>query len=163
MVSYKVSVKTGDHIGDGTDANVHIKLYGEGNQTIVHTLNNCFKNNFERDDIDSFLICSLCNISKMQRVELWRDNCGVLSNWYLDWIEVTNKTTNAKNLFPGMKWIKENKCYFFNNIDSCLPQHDPNKESRKSELQDIQKEYQLRVKIQGLPAQVGVNYKKLRR
>ncbi|CAC5359681.1 ALOX5 [Mytilus coruscus] len=154
MVFYKIAVKTSDHIRDGTDANVYIKLYEEGNQTIVHALDNCFKNDFERDHIDIFSVSSQFNISKVQRVELWRDNCGFLSNWYLDWIEVTNKATNTKCLFPAMKWIKENHRYFFNNMDSCLPQDDPFKESRKSKLQDKQKEYELRVNIDGLPAQV---------
>ncbi|CAC5359763.1 ALOX5 [Mytilus coruscus] len=154
MVSYKITVKTGDKKGAGTDANVYIILHGKGIQTNKYALDTFFKNDFERDNIDNYSVDSENNIPEVQRIELWRDAYGLFSNWYLDWIEVTNLATNITSIFPAMKWIKENQRYFFNHIDTCLPQDDPFKEMRMVELQNIQRDYQLQVKVPGLPAQV---------
>ncbi|XP_052089710.1 allene oxide synthase-lipoxygenase protein-like isoform X2 [Mytilus californianus] len=151
--SYNITVKTGDQKGSGTDVNVYIILHGKGFQTNECKLDNFFKNDFERGEIDKFSIDSEVNISEVQRIELRRDNCGLYSNWYLDWIEVTNKKNSITFIFPAMKWIKANGRYFFNH-HTCLPQDDLFLETRKLELQAIQAEYQLQVKIHGLPAQV---------
>ncbi|CAC5367932.1 ALOX5 [Mytilus coruscus] len=135
LASYEISVKTGDQIGDGTDANVYIILHGNGTKTNEQSLDKCFKNDFKRGNIDRYFVNSEVNILEVQRIELWRDNCGLL--------------TNCNEMDK-----KENHRYFFNNIDTYLPQNDPFKEMRISDLQTIQKEYQLQVKIPGLPAQV---------
>ena len=156
MASYKIAVKTGDKKGAGTDANVYIVLYGKGIQTNKFTLDTFFKNDFERGNIDNYSVDSEVNIPEVQRIELWRDAYGLFSNWYLDWIEVTNLTTNITSIFPAMKWIKENQRYFFNHIDTCLPQDDPFKQMRMLELQSIQRDYQIQVKVPGLPAQVSI-------
>ena len=60
-----------------------------------------------------------------------------------------------------MKWIKENQRYFFNHIDTCLPQDDTFKEMRILELQNIQRDYQIQVKVPGLPAQVSTQKNEL--
>ncbi|CAG2234156.1 ALOX5 [Mytilus edulis] len=108
-------------------------------------------------EVDRFSIDSEVNMSEVQRIELRRDNCGLYSNWYLDWIEVTNKKNSITFIFPAMKWIKANGRYFFNH-HTCLPQDDLFLETRKLELQTMQAEYQLQVKTKpdmaGLPAQV---------
>ncbi|CAG2249786.1 ALOX5 [Mytilus edulis] len=104
--------------------------------------------------IDDYTVDSDVNIPEVQRIELWRDNCGLFSNWYLDWIEVTNVESGITSIFPAMKWIKADHHYIFNHIDTCLPQDDPFKQKRMLELQTIKKDYQLQVKVPGLPAQV---------
>ncbi|XP_076115119.1 polyunsaturated fatty acid 5-lipoxygenase-like [Mytilus galloprovincialis] len=154
MVSYKISVKTGDKKGAGTDANVYIILHGKGPQTSKYNLDTFFKNDFEQGSIDDYTVDSDVNIPEVQRIELWRDNYGLFSNWYLDWIEVTNVESGITSIFPAMKWIKADHHYIFNHIDTCLPQDDPFKQKRMLELQTIKKDYQLQVKVPGLPAQV---------
>ncbi|XP_052075776.1 allene oxide synthase-lipoxygenase protein-like [Mytilus californianus] len=154
MVSYKISVKTGDRKGAGTDANVCIILHGKGTQTSKYNLDHFFKNDFERGSVDNYSVDSDVNIPEVQRIELWRDNNGLLSSWYLDWIEVTNVATNITSIFPAMKWIKADNHYLFKHIDTCLPQDDPFKQKRMLELQTIRKDYQLQVKSPGLPAQI---------
>ncbi|VDI25718.1 Hypothetical predicted protein [Mytilus galloprovincialis] len=161
MVSYKISVKTGDKKGAGTDANVYIILHGKGPQTSKYNLDTFFKNDFERGSIDDYTVDSDVNIPEVQRIELWRDNCGLFSNWYLDWIEVTNVESGITSIFPAMKWIKADHHYIFNHIDTCLPQDDPFKQKRMLELQTIKKDYQLQVKVPGLPAQVYVTFAQL--
>lgn len=151
--TYTITVKTGDQKGAGTDANVYIILHGKGIKTEERKLDNFFKNDFERDKVDTFSFDSEVYVSEVQRIGLRRDDIGLDRNWYVDWIEVTIEKNNTTFVFPVMKWIKANCCYFFNH-ETCLPQNDPFLESRKLELQTIQAEYQLEVHIPGLPAQV---------
>ncbi|VDI58658.1 Hypothetical predicted protein [Mytilus galloprovincialis] len=153
-VAGSLAVKTGDKKGAGTDANVYIILHGKGPQTSKYNLDTFFKNDFEQGSIDDYTVDSDVNIPEVQRIELWRDNYGLFSNWYLDWIEVTNVESGITSIFPAMKWIKADHHYIFNHIDTCLPQDDPFKQKRMLELQTIKKDYQLQVKIPGLPAQV---------
>ena len=153
---YNITVQTGDKKGAGTHAHVNIILYGtDGIQTKECKLSNFLKGDFKRRKFESFSIKSEVHISEVRKIELWRDNNGSCTNWYLDWIEVTkcNKENSITTVFPALKWIKENYHYFFVN-ETTLPQNDPMKVSRKREMQVLQKEYQLDVKIPGLPAQV---------
>ncbi|XP_076117178.1 allene oxide synthase-lipoxygenase protein-like isoform X2 [Mytilus galloprovincialis] len=155
---YNITVQTGDKKGAGTHAHVNIILYGtDGIQTKECKLSNFLKGDFKRGKFESFSIKSEVHISEVRKIELWRDNNGSCTNWYLDWIEVTkcNKENSITTVFPALKWIKENYHYFFVN-ETTLPQNDPMKVSRKREMQVLQKEYQLDVKIPGLPAQVKV-------
>jgi len=153
LSSYKISVKTGDKIGDGTDAKVSIRLHGQETRTDTYDLNNFFKNS--AGNIDDYSVTPEINIPEVQRIELWRDNWIWFSNWYLEWIEVTNPSSEITTTFSVMKWIKAGKHYFFNHIDTCLPQDEQFKEQRMMELITMQNQYQLEVKIPGLPAQVN--------
>ncbi|CAC5367930.1 ALOX5 [Mytilus coruscus] len=153
---YKITVQTGDKKGDGTHAHVYIILYGKDEtQTKECKLSNFLRNDFKRGSVENFSITSDVYISEVRKIELWRDNHGSCANWYLDWIEVNNVGNSLTTTFPALKWIKENNHYFFIN-ETSLPQNDPMKEARMLELQVLQKEYQLEVKIRGLPAQVKV-------
>lgn len=147
-------MQTGDKKGDGTHAHVYIILYGKDEtQTKECKLSNFFRIDFKRGSVENFSITSDVHISEVQKIELWRDNHGSCANWYLDWIEVSNVGNSLTTIFPALKWIKENNRYFFIN-ETSLPQNDPMKEARMLELQVLQKEYQLKVQIGGLPAQV---------
>lgn len=150
LSTYKISVKTGDKRGDGTDANVSIRLHGQEARTNTYDLDNFF----QTGNIDDFSVTSEINIPEVQRIELWRDNCGWFSNWYLEWIEVTNPSSEITTKFSVMKWIKSGQHYFLNHIAACLPQDEQFKEQRKMELINMQNQYQLEVKSPGLPAQV---------
>ncbi|XP_071127742.1 allene oxide synthase-lipoxygenase protein-like [Mytilus edulis] len=150
--SYNISVKTGDQKGAGEHVHVFIILHGKGIQTNEFRLDNFFKHDFERGKVDNFSVSEI-NMSDVHTVELRRDNCCFFSHWYLEWIEITNKKNNITNIFPAMQWIKA-KCHYFIKHHTCLPQEDPFLETRKLELQTIKTEYQLEVKIPGLPAQV---------
>ena len=149
LSSYKISVQSGDRIGDETD--VSIRLHGQETKTDTYDLNNLSKN---AGNTGTFYVTSEINIPKVQKIELWRDNRGWSSNWYLECIAVRNQSSQMTTIFPVMKWIKEGPHYFFKPIDTCLPQNEQCKNQRMEELTTMQNEYQLEVKIPGLPAQV---------
>ncbi|CAG2249787.1 ALOX5 [Mytilus edulis] len=138
MPSYTISVKTGDQKGAGIDANVYIILHGKGLQTTKVNLDTFFKSNFDRGSIDNYTVDFDVDIPEVKRIELWHDTEGVFCNWYLDWIEVTN-VESGHHLFI---------------YDTCLPQDDPFQKMRLAELENMKEEYELQVKVPGLPAQV---------
>ena len=55
MSEYKITVKTGDIRGAGTDANVFVQLYGDkGNTDVLPLKDSGNTNKFERDNTDEF-------------------------------------------------------------------------------------------------------------
>lgn len=154
-ISYIVLVKTGDKKFSGTDANVSIILYGcKGIKTEEFVLDNFFRNDFESGTIDSFPVESNINIPQIERIELWRDTSGISSSWYVDWIEVKNRTTAEASIFPVFRWIKGNYHYCIQHLDTSLSQCDKYPNQRYMELSEKRMTYQLKVKFENGPAQV---------
>ena len=57
--TYKVSVKTGDSSGAGTDAKVRINLLGSKGQTRLRPLDTKYSNDFEAGSLGSYdLVCA---------------------------------------------------------------------------------------------------------
>ena len=163
-ITYTILVKTGDKKLAGTDANITLVLYGDdGSKTEENTLDNFFRNDFEAGRVDSFTIVSECNIPVIHRIEFWRDTSGLLSAWYVDWIEVKNESTADSFIFPIFRWIKENFHYFIQHLDTSLPQNDPYNNQRYMELTEKRKMYQLLVKFDNGTAQVSILLKRDRR
>jgi hypothetical protein len=80
---YKVTVYTGDVDNAGTDANVHIVLYGEkGNSGQPHKLDNS-KNNFERNSVDEFFVEIPKPLGKLTHIHIAQDKSGIASAWFL--------------------------------------------------------------------------------
>jgi len=55
-VNYDIVVYTGDKFGAGTNANVHVTLYGEHGNTGKRELTQSMRNLFERKQVDKFTI-----------------------------------------------------------------------------------------------------------
>lgn len=154
--TYLVRVKTGDKKFAGTDANVRIIIHGnDGRKTEETLLDNFFKNDFEIGSVDTFIIESDVNIPTVERIEIWRDAAGILSAWFVDWIEIKNEKTMQTFIFPVFRWIKEDRRFMITHLDTSLPQFDPYPDQRTLELMEKRKEYQLVVKVKNLMAQVS--------
>ena len=158
---YNIYVQTGDRRNAGTDANVRIKLHdADGNSSEPITLDNYFRNDFERGQLDKFRIPqdkvkSLVRFSKITRIELWKDNAGMGSDWFVDTIKVENLVTNDTFVFPIFRWIKSDFHYQINHLDTSLPQGDEFPNQRRMELEDKRWTYQYDQKVENGPAQVG--------
>jgi len=74
LVGYKVDVFTGDRRGAGTDANVHITIYGDQGDTGKRILDGP-GNLFERNEIDSFGF-KLVDLGELKKIIIGHDNCG---------------------------------------------------------------------------------------
>lgn len=154
MVHYKILFKTGDKIGAGTNANVYVILRGPDVNTEETNLRTHNENVFTRSSLHECLVQSEADIGMVKQIELWRDNAGWFSSWYIDWIEVINLETRRKSMFQVQKWIKEDIHYIFSDNHTCLPSNDDFQLQRQEEIKIMRKTYQLEVKVPGLPAQV---------
>ena len=157
---FVIYVRTGDKRNAGTDANVYIVLHDDqGNTTGKITLDNFLRNDFERGRMDTFPVpkSKLSALGKVTKIEVWRDDAGFGSDWYVERIMVENRVTNYIFVFPIFRWIKPDYHYMIKHLDTSLPQDDDTLEQRRMELEEKKYLYQYEQKLPGMPAQVHTN------
>uniref|UniRef100_A0A3Q3WIH2 PLAT domain-containing protein n=1 Tax=Mola mola TaxID=94237 RepID=A0A3Q3WIH2_MOLML len=108
--TYKVSVRTGDMHGAGTDANVFLTIYGDLGDTGEHKLakseNN--KNKFERGEVDKFTIEAV-DLGQVFKIRVRHDNSMLAADWYLDQVEVVDVETEEAYMFLCERWLSTKK------------------------------------------------------
>ncbi|XP_068609216.1 lipoxygenase homology domain-containing protein 1 [Brachionichthys hirsutus] len=107
-VKYEVIVVTGDEKGAGTDANVFITIYGSNGDSGRRQLQQKFRNLFEREQTDRFLL-EMLDVGELQKVRAEHDNAGVNPGWLLDRVEVTNTANGVTTIFLCGKWLDTKK------------------------------------------------------
>ncbi|XP_052225509.1 allene oxide synthase-lipoxygenase protein-like isoform X6 [Dreissena polymorpha] len=154
-VDYVVFVRTGDRNRAGTDANIRIIFHGStGLKTEKIRLHHVLKNDFECGQVDQFDIQNQKDVGTMEKIELWRDNFGLGSRWFCDYVIVKKKGHDKQFTFPILRWIKADVHYMFRLHDTMLPQQDPMAEQRWKGLKSKKKKYEVAQKISGGPAQI---------
>lgn len=147
---FVIVVHTGDRLHSGTDSNVHLILHDEkGNRSDPILLDNPLKNDLERGSVDTFCVPLdktkfLLKHRNLTCIEISSDNTGLGAEWFVDRIHVENKSCNKIFTFPVFRWIKGNKQYRINLLDTCLPQSEPlaTIQQRQDEILDKRKLYQ---------------------
>lgn len=107
-VSYTIEVHTKDVSRAGTDANVHITVYGENGNTGSRKLSNKWKNNFERGQIDKFQIAA-ADLGKLSSVRIGHDGSGRGAGWYLEQVVVQREGAESGTEFPCDRWLDINE------------------------------------------------------
>eukprot|EP00795_Rhopilema_esculentum_P013094 gene13095-3880_t len=102
---YKIMTHTGDVRGAGTDANVHITLFGDKGDTGQHKLSNKWKNNFQRKSVDTFMV-ETPMVGSLKRVRIGHDNKGLAAGWYLDKVVVEDGEGKTYE-FPCNRWLSK--------------------------------------------------------
>jgi hypothetical protein len=109
--NYKITVKTGDYRGAGTDANVFLTLFGEENSThdlhLSQSLTN--DNKFERNQTDIFMFNIPFLLGPLQSLKVWHDNKGFGASWFLESITVCDESTGNLYDFPCHGWLARDK------------------------------------------------------
>ena len=155
-VDYVLNVKTGDQLHAGTDANIYIILHSEsGEKSEPIKLDYLFRDDFERGQLDQFKLKSIAHLQDIHKIELYRDDKGVASDWYVDYIELESVASKKRFIFPAFRWIKPDRHYIIHHMDNCLPQMDPEPYYRTTELNQKREDYQCLMKVKGGPAQVS--------
>ncbi|XP_011477254.1 lipoxygenase homology domain-containing protein 1-like [Oryzias latipes] len=107
---YKVSVRTGDMYGAGTDANVFLTIYGDlgdtGERKLAKSENN--KNKFERGEVDRFDIEAV-DLGQVFKIYIRHDNSMIGADWYLDQVEVLDVETEEVYMFLCERWLSTKK------------------------------------------------------
>ncbi|XP_064636931.1 allene oxide synthase-lipoxygenase protein-like isoform X2 [Lineus longissimus] len=152
---YVVYVRTGDKKRAGTDANVKFQMHDSDNRsTPPQDLDVLFKDDFERGETDVFPLRNVNKIGPIQAVEFWRDNTGVSPNWFVEKIVVEDRKRHTFYFFPVHRWIKEDRHYIIQRLDTSLPQYDEHSEQRHLELKEMQALYEYEEKFPGAPVQI---------
>jgi len=76
--SYKISVKTSDVSGAGTNANVFVVLFGEygdsGELQLKDSETN--KSSFKTGQTDVFTVADVLDLGRLVKLRVWHDNKG---------------------------------------------------------------------------------------
>ena len=107
-VKYEIIIITGDVKGAGTDANVFITLYGVNGDSGIRQLQQKFRNLFERDHTDRFVL-EMLDLGELLRVKVEHDNSGPSAGWFLECVEVTNTANSVTTIFQCGKWLDTKK------------------------------------------------------
>ncbi|XP_054613031.1 lipoxygenase homology domain-containing protein 1-like isoform X2 [Dunckerocampus dactyliophorus] len=104
LVKYEIIVITGDEKGAGTDANVFVTIFGSNGDSGRRRLRQKFRNLFEREQTDRFLL-EMLDMGELQKVRVEHDNSGMHPGWLLDRVEVTNMANGVTTIFLCGKWL----------------------------------------------------------
>ena len=77
--TYKVTVKTSDVRGAGTDANVYAVIFGEhGDSGELHLKKSeSNKSPFQNNQTDTFTFPHMLGLGQLTKVRVWHDNRGI--------------------------------------------------------------------------------------
>uniref|UniRef100_A0A8C1ZDH5 Lipoxygenase homology domains 1b n=1 Tax=Cyprinus carpio TaxID=7962 RepID=A0A8C1ZDH5_CYPCA len=108
--TYKVSVRTGDMHGAGTDANVFLIIYGDLGDTGERKLSKSESNSnkFERGAVDKFSIEAV-DLGQVYKIRIRHDNSLAGADWYLDQVEVVDVETEEVYMFLCERWLSTKK------------------------------------------------------
>ncbi|XP_071509469.1 polyunsaturated fatty acid 5-lipoxygenase-like [Diadema antillarum] len=142
---FRISVRTGDRKGAGTDANVYIALVdSEGKRSVDIHLDGFLQDDFEKGTVNTFRRWSgVEDFGSLSFIEIWRDSKGIFDDWFCDVIDVTNVLSNERHIFPVHRWIPADKKIKLRPFDMCLPQCDDLCDQRKEELAGTKARYLL--------------------
>ncbi|XP_078666046.1 lipoxygenase homology domain-containing protein 1-like isoform X1 [Branchiostoma floridae x Branchiostoma belcheri] len=109
--TYKLSVKTSDERGAGTDANVSLILFGENGDSGELKLkeSETSSNKFERNQTDVFKFPDMLSLGDLHKCRVWHDSKGFGAGWHLEYIEVLDQKTDKSYTFPCGRWLAKDE------------------------------------------------------
>ncbi|XP_043395558.1 oxygen-regulated protein 1 [Chelonia mydas] len=110
LVDYIIKVYTGDKKGAGTDANVHVILFGDEDSSELVQLTKPLQHQdpFERGKSDIFRIKTK-RLGSLRSIEIGHDGKGFASGWFLEKVEITDASTNEVYCFNCSRWLAEDE------------------------------------------------------
>jgi len=107
---YRISIKTGDIDKAGTDSDVHMILSGTNGKTERLVLNPLLeKDTFERGSLEIFDDVELSNVGGINGITIGHNNKHFFPGWYVEYIEVLDKSQNRLYKFPCHKWFAKDE------------------------------------------------------
>eukprot|EP00794_Sanderia_malayensis_P016965 gene16965-18674_t len=104
--TYKISIRTGDVRGAGTDANAYLKIFGGDGDTgqLALKQSDNTKNKFERARIDLFTIEAM-DIGEIEKCIIGHDGKGVGAGWFIDSVSIDIESHGKHLVFPCHRWL----------------------------------------------------------
>jgi hypothetical protein len=107
---YRITVKTGDAVGAGTDSNVVIQLFGalghSSELPLKHTVDKK-RDKFERKQEDVFEMY-LPSLGKLEKLRISHDCAGMGAAWLLDYVlvaEMGDSGVAKSTMFYANRWL----------------------------------------------------------
>uniref|UniRef100_A0A667Z1M9 Lipoxygenase homology PLAT domains 1 n=1 Tax=Myripristis murdjan TaxID=586833 RepID=A0A667Z1M9_9TELE len=107
-IKYEIIVITADVKGAGTDANVFLTIYGSSGDSGRRPLRQKFRNLFEREQSDRFLM-EMLDMGELLKVRVEHDNSGLRPGWLLERVDITNTANGVTTVFLCGKWLDTKK------------------------------------------------------
>lgn len=107
--SYGVWIKTSDIGGAGTDADVHITLYGtQSKDGTEKKLVQHSGRNFKAGELEFFTVLVDETVGELEQIKLEHDNGGPGPAWHVEWVQVFDVAYNNRPvLFDIERWLKD--------------------------------------------------------
>ncbi|XP_058879383.1 lipoxygenase homology domain-containing protein 1-like [Acipenser ruthenus] len=101
-----VRVYTGNVQRAGTDANVHIILFGDkgASESVALTKPLERQDPFEKGQTDTFKIKTR-SVGRLYKIEIGHDGKGLGSGWFLEKVEITPTSSETTYVFPCSRWL----------------------------------------------------------
>ena len=112
MHTYYLTVTTGVWRNAGSTANVFIKIYGTEDTLEAIDLTNSSppgRKMFGRGSVDRFAFHLENTLGNVIKIEMWHDNSGKNSSWFLDQVRLVDKSTGEKWDFFHNSWLALHK------------------------------------------------------
>ena len=109
--TYKITVKTSDVRGAGTDANVYAVFFGQNGQSDTLHLKDSETNKspFQGSQTDVFTVKEALSLGQLLKCRLWHDNKGFGASWHCSQLEVEDSLMKQKFVFPCNRWLSKSE------------------------------------------------------
>ncbi|XP_078254683.1 lipoxygenase homology domain-containing protein 1-like [Rhinoraja longicauda] len=106
MGEYLINVYTGDRLGEDTNANVYIVLFGDKaySNRIILTETYDHRNPFEKWQADTFKIITDL-LGSLYKIEIGFDEEKPGTGWYLEKVEISKLANNEIYVFSCNRWL----------------------------------------------------------
>uniref|UniRef100_A0A6P8J2Q7 Uncharacterized protein LOC116306425 isoform X2 n=1 Tax=Actinia tenebrosa TaxID=6105 RepID=A0A6P8J2Q7_ACTTE len=102
---YTINIYTGNEWGAGTDANVHVTIYGTKGESGEQKFENKGNETFEGGMKNTYKIETSEPLGTLYKVRVGHDNTGWGPGWFLDKIEAEDDSTGEVVGFACGKWL----------------------------------------------------------
>ena len=111
VTTYRVTIHTGDAKDAGTQANVTLVLSGQkGRSPELHPKKSeTYHTKFCRDQLDTFSFNGVPHLGDLSKLQIWHDNSGPKSGWFVKSVYVEDKLTRKVYFFDCNGWIGKEK------------------------------------------------------
>jgi len=109
-IDFKIFVKTGDVKHAGTDAHVHMQMFGDKGESDRFMLAKSIghKDKFERSRTDIFE-AKATDIGKLSKILIGHDGAGLGAGWYLESVRIEIPALGKCYKFDAERWLEDGK------------------------------------------------------
>ncbi|XP_031557674.1 allene oxide synthase-lipoxygenase protein-like [Actinia tenebrosa] len=144
MVTYLITVETGDVKHAGTNATISITMTGSKGRTDAIVLDKTFHDDFERGDYEEYQVKAM-DVGDLYVIRIHNDGGGSLfknPDWFVNKVTVLKEGSETPYEFPCYCWVLKDLTVF--NGSGLLPQQDQPeivRITRELQTQQRQQEY----------------------